>query len=53
MAFQNFSFPQVAQDLGLTLADADLFSQVPPQGGRIKVRRNYSGPLDFVKGPAL
>jgi hypothetical protein len=29
MAFQNFSFPQVAQDLGLTLADADLFSQIP------------------------
>lgn len=30
MAFQNFSFPQVAQDLGLTLDDTDLFSQVPP-----------------------
>src|SRR5438270_6587396 len=30
MAFQNFSFPQVAQDLGLILADADLFSEVPP-----------------------
>jgi hypothetical protein len=30
MAFQNFSFPQVVQDLGLTLADADLFSQAPP-----------------------
>lgn len=30
MAFQNFSFPQVAQDLGLTLGDAELFSQVPP-----------------------
>ena len=30
MAFQNFSFPQVAQDLALTLADADLFSEVPP-----------------------
>ena len=30
MAFQNFSFPQVIQDLGLTLADTDLFSQVPP-----------------------
>ena len=29
MAFQNFSFPQVEQALGLTLADADLFSQVP------------------------
>jgi hypothetical protein len=29
MAFQNFSFPAVAQDLGLTLADADLFAQVP------------------------
>jgi hypothetical protein len=28
MAFQNFSFPQVAQDLGLTLEDSDLFSQV-------------------------
>ncbi len=30
MAFQHFLFPQVAQDLGLTLADTDLFSQVPP-----------------------
>lgn len=29
MAFQDFSFPQVEQDLGLTLTDADLFSQVP------------------------
>jgi hypothetical protein len=29
MAFQNFSFPQVEQDLGLTLADADLFSPIP------------------------
>jgi hypothetical protein len=34
MAFQNFSFPQVIQDLGLTLADADLFSQVPPAAVR-------------------
>jgi hypothetical protein len=30
MAFQNFSFPQVIHDLGLTLTDADLFSQIPP-----------------------
>src|SRR5947209_15153092 len=29
MAFQNFSFPQVIQDLGLSLFDADLFSQIP------------------------
>ncbi len=29
MAFQNFSFPQVIQDLGLTFADADLFSPIP------------------------
>ena len=28
MAFQNFSFPQVEQDLGLTVADANLFPQV-------------------------
>jgi hypothetical protein len=34
MAFQNFSFPQVAHDLGLTLTDADLFSQVPPTSVR-------------------
>ena len=34
MAFQNFSFPQVAQDLGLTLVDSDLFSQVPPESVR-------------------
>jgi hypothetical protein len=30
MAFQNFSFPQVIQDLGLTLIEADLFGQIPP-----------------------
>jgi hypothetical protein len=30
MAFQNFAFPQVVQDLGLTLADGDLFADVPP-----------------------
>jgi hypothetical protein len=30
MAFRDFSFPQVQQDFGLTLHDADLFSAVPP-----------------------
>lgn len=30
MAFQQFAFPQVIDDLGLTLADADLFAAVPP-----------------------
>src|SRR5947207_7319576 len=30
MSFQQFSFPQVQQDLGLTLHDADLFSAAPP-----------------------
>jgi hypothetical protein len=29
MAFQNFTFPQVEQTLGLTVADADLFARVP------------------------
>lgn len=29
MAFQQFTFPQVAVDLGLTLLDADLFGSVP------------------------
>jgi len=29
MAFQNFTFPQVEQALGLTLSDEDLFSQLP------------------------
>jgi hypothetical protein len=28
MAFQNFSFPEVEQALGLTLTDVDLFAQV-------------------------
>jgi hypothetical protein len=28
MAFQNFNFPQVQQDLGLTVDEADLFSNV-------------------------
>ena len=30
MAFQSFSFPQVLQDLGLSLADADLFAGTAP-----------------------
>ena len=29
MSFQNFSFPQVQQDLGLTVDEADLYSHVP------------------------
>lgn len=29
MAFQNFTFPQVVPALGLTLAEGDLFAQVP------------------------
>jgi len=29
MAFRDFSFPEVQQTLGLTLAEADLFSGVP------------------------
>lgn len=30
MAFQNFTFPQVVQDLGLSLADANLFAELAP-----------------------
>src|SRR3954468_14186347 len=30
MSFQQFTFPQVQHDLGLTLRDADLFSAAPP-----------------------
>jgi hypothetical protein len=30
MAFQNFAFPQVVEELGLTLSDADLFADVKP-----------------------
>src|SRR2546421_12338864 len=30
MPFQQFAFPQVQHDLGLTLKDADLFSAVAP-----------------------
>src|SRR5437870_1803212 len=30
MAFQQFLFPQVIQDLGLNLTDADLFGPIPP-----------------------
>src|SRR5437764_448313 len=30
MAFPDFSFPQVAQELGLTLTEADLFAQIVP-----------------------
>ncbi len=34
MAFQDFSFPQVIHDLGLTLANTDLYSQVPAVSAR-------------------
>lgn len=30
MSFQQFTFPQVQDDLGLTLHDADLFAAAPP-----------------------
>ncbi len=30
MSFEQFSFPQVGAELGLTLADADLFGATPP-----------------------
>ena len=30
MAFSDFTFPQVQQDLGLVVEEADLFSPVPP-----------------------
>jgi hypothetical protein len=30
MAFQNFSFPQVIRDLGLSLDEANLYAEVPP-----------------------
>jgi hypothetical protein len=30
MSFQQFTFPQVQHDLGLTLHDADLFASAPP-----------------------
>jgi hypothetical protein len=30
MAFSDFTFPQVQQDLGLVVDEADLFSPVPP-----------------------
>ena len=30
MAFRDFTYPQVLADLGLTLAEADLFGHVPP-----------------------
>jgi hypothetical protein len=29
MSFQNFTFPQVQQDLGLTVDEADLYSHIP------------------------
>jgi hypothetical protein len=37
LSFQQFTFPKVLQDLGLTLRDGDLFSTVPP----IAVREEF------------
>ena len=34
MLFQQFTFPQVQHDLGLTLRDADLFADTPPMAVR-------------------
>ena len=34
MSFQQFTFPQVRHDLGLTLHDADLFADTPPAAVR-------------------
>ena len=34
MSFQQFTFPQVQHDLGLTLHDADLFADTPPMAVR-------------------
>ena len=34
MSFQQFTFPQVRHDLGLTLRDADLFADTPPAAVR-------------------
>jgi hypothetical protein len=34
MAFQQFTFPQVLRDLGLTLSDADLFAAASPAAVR-------------------
>jgi hypothetical protein len=39
MSFQQFTFPQVQHDLGLTLHDADLFSAVQP----FPVREEFAG----------
>ena len=41
MSFQNFSFPQVQQDLGLTVDEADLFSHVPG----VKLREEFVAAL--------
>jgi len=38
MPFQQFTFPQVQHDLGLTLKDADLFSSVAP----FNVRKEFA-----------
>jgi hypothetical protein len=41
MSFQDFRFPQVQQDLGLTVDEADLFSQVPG----VPLREEFAGAL--------
>jgi hypothetical protein len=38
MAYRDFTFPQVQQDLGLTLHERDLFSDVPPAALREEFR---------------
>jgi hypothetical protein len=42
MSFRDFSFPQVATDLGLTVRQADLFSQVAP----LTVRPHFAEWID-------
>ena len=49
MAFGDFVFPQVQHDLGLTVAEADLFGAVPA----VAARPEFAAQLDLGAGVAL
>src|SRR5919201_860924 len=62
MAFSDFTFPQVQQDLGLVVDEADLFSPVPPIPLRedfittpilLEVRRLCGGAVGLFSGVPL
>ena len=48
MAFQQFRFPDVIGELGLTLAEANLFADVPPAPVRPEFHAQIAGGAELA-----